>query len=226
MNKKIIGLIIVFFSAANFLSAFELPQMTLENISLSEMDIPAPPAKATKITKTIKPAEIKSERINVWMQIRGTGFMSETEADDTFARINIKVRKVFDDEYDIQTRVDMDNDWMRIRNFFSDNYRLTGTGYNLEMRKSFDDYAISGTILMENQHKYINLGLNKRFHGDENEFSYYISNLGINLTIDDRSITGYFDTAQYSKKSVAAVIALVLALHDKTFNKPDEFPDK
>ena len=223
MNKKIIGLIVVFFLAANFLSAFELPQMTLGNLSLLKIDIPAPPTKATI---SVKNTETKSERVNVWMQIRGTGFTGETEADDTFARINVKVRKVFDTDYDIQTRVEMDNDFMRISNFFSDRYTLSGNGYNLKMRKVFDNYDISGNILMETQSKYINLRLNKRFHNDENEFSYYASDFGINLTIDDRSITGYFDTAQYSKKSVAAIIGLVLALHDKTFNKPNEFQDK
>lgn len=218
-TMKISALITVVFSFVLSLSAFEIEKLNSENLLMPKIDLPA--AKASKADAP------ENRQIYLWMTIRGTGLSGEVEADDPFARINVSVRRVFDDEYDVRSRVDMDYEWLRIRKYFQDDWQLSGSGFYLNMRKSLDDYYISGNVVQEdNYNKYVNIRMYKRFSSDDEDFSYDIYDHGINLNIDERGINGYFQTQEYSKKTVAAVISFVLALHDQVFNKPGQEPKK
>ncbi|MBU2573738.1 MAG: hypothetical protein KKH28_06670 [Elusimicrobia bacterium] len=202
--KKTIFFALTLSIGAN-LYAVELNRMTAADIKgLSALDLPAPAA-----AKAAPGQEAGRAYQHVWMYVRNNPSWQEAEANDYSARIEARVRKVFDGQYDVSIRAGMKSEWGTIRKIFDRDFQLSGSGMYLSMSEWGGNYNISGSVTGENnQNKYINLTLYKRF--DETSFS--VTGGGIYLNIDKNSINGNFDDQQYSKKAIAALVSLVLAV--------------
>ena len=83
------------------------------------------------------------------------------------------------------------------------------------MKEWAGNYTITGNVENDNSSADVNLELRPRF-GDG---SFYISEKGIHLSIDNYAITGEVDTKIYSKKAFAAISALAIALQQKTLDE-------
>lgn len=213
---KIFVSLILVFAFVNPIHAFWLNNVKVSDLQLSDIEMIQPVA-----VKAVKKSSQKNanEQVTLWMQIRGSGVENETEAVDSFSRIDVVVRKVSGNDYSVRTIVDANYEWGNARKESNNEYYLSGNGINLVMSKFRDGYLITGNIHEDNRNTYIDIALNKRFADDD--FSYYVDDFRINLKIDARSIDGYFNTNDYSKKSVAAVISFILVLHDQKFNTED-----
>ncbi len=209
---KIFFSLIFVFSFVSSIYAFQLNSVKVSDLELADIEIIQPIA-----VKASKKSAIKNEneQVNLWMQIRSFNAVNETAADDSFARIDVIVKKVFANDYSVRTIVDSDYEWSDIRKGSNNEYHLSGHGINLTMNKWNGNYIISGNVYDEQQHKYVDIMLNKWSNDDK--FSYYMNDFRLNLTIDDRSIDGYFNTNDYSKKTVAAIVSFILVLHDQKF---------
>lgn len=204
--------LIFVFSFISSIHAFQLDNIKASDLQLSDIGIIQPIA-AKEVQKSNKKSS--NAQISLLMQIRCFSAINETKADDSFARIDVIVKKVFANNYSVRSIVDSDYKWSDIRKAANDNYHLSGNGINLTMSKWNEDYVISGNIYDEQQHKYINVMLNKRFN--DGRFSYNINDFRLNLAIDSHNISGYFNTYDYSKKTVAAIVSFILVLHDQKF---------
>ncbi len=84
------------------------------------------------------------------------------------------------------------------------------------MDKWNKNYTIHGNIYDGQQHKSIDIVLRDRF--DDDNFAYHVSDFQLSLTVNERGINGYFNTDNYSKKAVAAIVSFILVLHDQKFS--------
>lgn len=185
--------------------AFDLISLKASGVRQQEISVPAPVAQ--KADPSVKTAQTR-QYTSLWMSVRNNVSFKEVQARDFAARIDVTVRKVFDGRFNVDLRVDNSFEWATIRKPFNNDYRLSGAGMFLNMDEWGGNYNISGNITENGQTKYINLTMHKRF----DEFSFNVNSYGLNLQIDKTSINGSFETGQYSKKAVAAVVAFALAV--------------
>jgi hypothetical protein len=157
---------------------------------------------------------------HLWMNIRQNPSWKEAEAYDYSNRIETRVRKIFDNRFDVTMNVDMHYEWSSIDKVFDKEFHMFSHGINLRMNEWGSNYNVSGSVTdANNQYKYINLTMYKRF----DDFSYSISGFGIYLNIDRYNINGNFDDKEYSKKAIAAIVSMALALQiEKTPATPTQ----
>ena len=170
----------------------------------SALDLPAPAAAvALPEQKTGKAYH------SVYMFVNNNPSWKQAEANDYSNRIETRVRQLSAGQYDVSLRTDLDSGWGTIHKNSANYYSLSGNGMYLNMSEFGGNYSISGTVTgPNNQNKYIYITLYKSF--DETSFS--ANGGGIYLSINKNSINGNFDDQQYSKKAIAAVISLALAV--------------
>lgn len=190
-------------STGGNLSALELNRMSAADVKSAVSAQPGAPAAVTAAA-----AETSKAYQNVWMSVRNNQSWQEAEAYDYSSRIETRVRKVFDGQYDVSIHTDLKYEWATIRKNFGKDFQLSGSGMYLSMNEWGGNYSVSGNVQdQNNQTKYINLTLHKRF----DDGSFNITGAGIYLNIDPNSVNGNYDDQQYSKKAIAAVISLALA---------------
>ncbi len=204
---KILASLVFVLSFVNSTHAFQLSDIKASDLDLSEIEITQPAA-------TDAASEIKTENktyTHLYMSIYNNSSWQESTANDYSARIEVRVRKVFENQYDAYSRVDMDSSWDQIRKVFENSYQFSGSGTYLNMNEFGGSYSISGNVRDESGTKYINVTLYKQY----DDFSYNVSGGGIYLNINKYSISGNFNTDQYSKKAVAAIVSLALAVQQE-----------
>ncbi len=213
---KILISLVFILSFVDSIHAFQLNNIKASNLDLSEIEIIQPTATSAALeTKTNN-----KTYTNLYMSIYNNSSWQESTANDYSARIEVRVRKVFENQYDAYSRVDMDSSRDQIRKVFENSYQFSGMGTYLNMNEFGGSYSISGNVRNETGTKYINITLHKQF----DDFSYNVSGGGIYLNINKHSISGNFDTKQYSKKAIAAIVSLALAVQqDKAVEKKKEF---
>jgi head-tail adaptor len=205
---KILVSLVFILSFVNSIHAFQLSNIKAADLDLSEIEITQP-------TETSADSASKTENktyTNLYMSIYNNSSWKESTANDYSANIEVRVRKVFENQYDAYSRVDMDSSWDQIRKVFENSYQFSGFGTYLNMNEFGGSYSISGNVRDESGTKFINVTLYKQ----SDNFSYYVSGSGIYLNINKHSINGNFDTEQYSKKAVTAIVSLALAVQQDT----------
>ena len=185
--------------------AFDLVSVKASGAKQQEINVPAPVAQ-----KAEPPAKTEQTRhyTSLWMSIRNNVSLKAAEAQDFMARIDVRVRMVFDGRFDVDSRVDDNFEWATMRKIFNNGYQLSGSGTFLSMDEWDGDYNISGNVTENGRTEYINLTMHKRF----DDFSFNVNSCGLNLSINKTSINGGFEPKEYSKKAVAAVVAFALAV--------------
>ena len=204
LKMKILSALLLAFSASPAFS------FDLQSIDLSAIKAMEPAAVAA-------PAAEKTASQHVWMSVRNNPSFKEAEANDWGARIEARVRETFKDSYSVSLRADMDSSWGSIRKTGS-YYNLSGSGVFLNMSGSNGSYFINGTVAENGKTTQVSVNVSKRF----DDFSYNIFGSGLNLYTDKNSINGNYDTDRFSKKAVAAVTSLLLAVQvEKSQPKPE-----
>ncbi|MDA8243804.1 MAG: hypothetical protein M0025_06745 [Elusimicrobia bacterium] len=155
----------------------------------------------------VVPAASRAASQYVWMSVRNNPSFKEAQADDWSARIETRVRESFKDSYDVSMRTDMDSAWASIRKSGSF-YNMSGSGLYLTMSGSGSSYFISGNVSENGKTSFVSVSVSKRF----DDYSYSVFGSGLNLYTDRNSVNGSYDPDQVSKKAVAAVSSLILAL--------------
>ncbi|OGR62099.1 MAG: hypothetical protein A2X31_02915 [Elusimicrobia bacterium GWB2_63_22] len=203
MLKSLSALLLVFSAAP----AFSFDLQTLDAAAVKE----TPAAIAA-------PAAPKAASGHVWMTVRNNPGFKEAEANDWSARIEARVRETFKDSYSVSLRADMDSSWGSIRKTGS-YYNLTGSGVYLNMGGSNGSYFINGTVTENGKTIPVGVNVSRRF----DDFSFNVFGSGLNLYTDRNSVNGNYDTDRFSKKAVAAVTSLLLAVQvEKGQPKPEE----
>ena len=206
MNKIVYFLLVPIFSADA--RAFDLVGVKADDIRAGEaIGLPAAiPFKAA-------PGKDARSYQNVFMHIRNQPAWG-VQANDYQLRVDISVRKVLNDQYEMYNRVDNVTQMGSIRKVFNNNWQLSGYGSYLDMREFGGSYNISGRVPGQGaQSTYINLNASKRL----DDFSYYISGVGMNLNVDKYSVNGNYDTNRLSKQAFTAVLSMIFAVQaDKT----------
>ena len=163
-------------------------------------------------------AEAKAANQYVWMTVRDNPSWKEAEANDWGARIEARVRETFKDSYSVNLRADMDTSWGNIRKTGS-YYNLSGSGLYLNMGGSNGSYFINGSVTENGKTTQVAVNVSKRF----DETSFTVFGAGLNLYTDRNSINGNYDADRFSKKAVAAVTSLLLAVQvEKGQPKPQD----
>ncbi len=153
------------------------------------------------------PAAVKAASQYLWMSVSNNAAMKEADANDYGARIEARVRETFQDSYDVSLRSDLNNSWGSIRKSGT-YYTLSGSGLYLNMSGSNGSYFINGNVSENGHTTQVSVNVSKRF----DDFSYNIFGNGLNLYTDRNSINGNYDTDRFSKKAVAGVVSLLLAV--------------
>ena len=85
-----------------------------------------------------------------------------------------------------------------VRKVFNSDWQLSGYGSYLDMREFGGSYTITGSVPGNGaQSRYVNLNVSKRF----DDFSYYVSGYGMNLSVDRYGVNGSYDPDQFSKQA-------------------------
>ncbi|HCC46709.1 MAG TPA: hypothetical protein DEQ38_01100 [Elusimicrobia bacterium] len=188
------------------------------SFDLQSVDVSALKALEPAVPALAVPAGDKAASQFVWMTVRNNPVGKEAEANDWGARIEARVRETFKDSYSVNLRADMDTSWGNIRKTGS-YYNLSGGGIFLNMSGSNGSYFVNGTITENGKMTSVSVNVSKRF--DETSFNVFGS--GLNLYTDRNSINGNYDPDRFSKKAVAAVTSLLLAVQvEKGQAKPEE----
>ena len=196
---KITALAAILLTLAASSYAFELQTIKSADIIVPEITLPAP------VAAPVVPAEKQYQ--NLWMSVYSNPSWQEAEASDLSADIDVRVRRSIGTFFDASATVDSQNLWINISKF-SNNFSLSGSGLNLSMNEWGGNYNITGTVTGDNnQTTFVNVTLFRGF----DSYSFNVSGMGMNMSISRNSISGRYDDAQCSKKSVAAVVALALA---------------
>ncbi len=146
---------------------------------------------------------------NVFMQIRNQPSWGAVEANDYQLNVDISVRKVFSDQYDMFNRVDNQTQMGSIRKIFNSDWQLSGYGSYLDMREFGGSYTLTGSVPAQGaQERYLNLSVSKRF----DDFSYYVSGPGMSLSFDQYGVNGSYDTDRFSKQAFTAVLSMIFAV--------------
>jgi len=202
--KKTVYCLLTFALSAN-LYASDLNGIKAADIKdQNALDLPAPAAaQAAPEQKTGKAYN------NVYMFVNNNPSWKQAEANDYSNRIEARVRQISAGQYDVSLRTDLQSDWGTIYKNSANYYNLSGNGMYLSMSEFGGNYSISGNVTgPNNQNKYIYITLYKSF----DETSFTVSGGGIYLSINKNSINGNFDDQQYSKKAIASIISLALAV--------------
>lgn len=200
---KFLSAALLVFSASPLFS-FDLQSVDAASIKAME-PAPAPAAQA------------KAASQHLWMTVRNNPSWKEAEANDWGARIEARVRETFKDSYSVNLRADMDTSWGSIRKTGS-YYSLSGSGIYLNMGGSNGSYFINGTVTENGKTTQVAVNVSKRF----DDFSYNAFGSGLSLYADRNSMNGNYDPERFSKKAVAAVTSLLLAVQvEKGQPKPE-----
>lgn len=202
--KKTLYFLLTFALSAN-LYASDLNGIKAADITdLNALDLPVPAAAETSPEQTTG----KGYQ-NVWMTVRSNPSWGQAEAGDYSAGIEASVSKVFDGQYNVTLRTGTQSEWGSIQKILDKDLQFSGSGMYLKMSEWGGNYNIAGNVVgPESQNKYVNFTLYRRF--DETSFS--LNGGDIDLTIDKNSINGNYDDRQYSKKGIAAIVSLALAV--------------
>lgn len=195
--KKVIFIAVLFACAASSY-AFELETLGLSDVKAMEITLPNAVAVAPAAEKQYQ---------NLGMNISYNTSWKEMEAHDYMARIEVRVRKVADNEYSANSTVNTEYVYGTIHKGARKDLQLSGSGISLRMTEWNGGYVISGTVTDGNQSNDINITLHKR----PDSLSYLVSDFGINLYMTTNNITGSYEDADYSKKAMAAIVSLTLA---------------
>lgn len=175
------------------------------SFDLQSVDVSA--IKAMEPAAIAAPAAEKAASQHLWMSVRNSPSWKEAEANDWGARIEARVKETFKDSYSVSLRADTDYAWASIRKTGS-YYNLSGSGVFLNMSGSNSSYFINGTVTENGKLTQVSVNVSRRF----DDFSYNVFAYGLNLFTDKNSINGNYDTDRFSKKAVAAVASLILAV--------------
>jgi len=186
------------------------------SFDLQSVDLSA--LKALEPAAVAAPAAEKAASQQLWMSVRNNPSWKEAEANDWGARIEARVKETFTDSYSVSLRAEMDYSWASIRKT-GNYYNLSGSGVFLNMSGSNSSYFINGTVTENGKMTQVSVNVSRRF----DDFSYNVFAYGLNLYTDKNSISGNYDTDRFSKKAVAAVTSLILAVQvEKGQPKPEE----
>ena len=119
---KILASLVFILSFVNSVHAFQLSNIKASDLDLSEIKVSQPAA-------TDAASEIKTENkayTHLYMSIYSNSSWQESTANDYSAKIEVRVRKVFENQYDVYSRVDMSSDWDQIRKVFENSYQYSG----------------------------------------------------------------------------------------------------
>ncbi|HOL63360.1 MAG TPA: hypothetical protein PK103_08360 [Elusimicrobiales bacterium] len=159
--------------------------------------------------KLIIDAKYSKAYTNIWMNVYINESMKEINAYDYSKQMEIRLRKVFDTNFEANLNVDRKFEYLNIRKF-SNAYEFSNYNGNLRIARWGESYDITGNVKDENgKYKYINLTVFKRF---SDEFSFAINTGGLNIYFDKYSVNGNFDETVYSKKIVSYIISMVLTV--------------
>lgn len=192
MLKTLSALLLVFSVSPVF--SFDLDSLDIAGIK--NMEAPAVEAGAPKAASQY-----------VWMSVHNNPGFNEAEATDWGARIEARVRESFAGSFDVNLRTDSDYAWASIRKSGT-HYSLSGSGFYLTMSGSDSSWFINGNVRDGDKTSYVSVSVSKRF----DDYSYSVFGSGLSLYTDKNSINGNYDTERCSKKAVAAVTSLILAL--------------
>jgi len=159
--------------------------------------------------------DTKSSRTytNIWMSVYVNEAGKEIRGYDYSKRIEVDIRKIFDNEFNGSIMVDNKYEWVNPSKF-GDSISFSNAGTYLNANKWGDNYSFSGNVKDEDgKYHYVNLTLYKRF---SDEFSFVIQSGGIYLTFDRNSVNGDFDESQYPKKVIAYIISVVFTIEADT----------
>ncbi len=177
--------------------------------SLKAADIRAMDAGQVPVPVLVVPVKASRGYQNIFMQIRNQPSWGAVEANDFQLCVDISVRKVFNDQYDMFNRVDNETQMGSIRKVFSSDWQLSGYGSYVDMREFAGSYTITGSVPGQgSQARYLNLNVSKRF----DDFSYYVSGPGMNLSFDQYGVNGGYNPDQFSKQAVTSVISMIFAV--------------
>jgi len=185
------------------------------SFDLQSLDLSA--IKALEPAAVSAPSAPKAASQHIWMSVQHNASFKEAQANDWGARIETRVRETFKDSYDVSMRTDSDSTWASVRKSGS-YYSLSGAGLYLNMSGSNGSYFVNGNVTENGKTTMVSVNISKRF----DDFSYNVFGSGLNLYTDRNSINGNFDSERFSKKAVAAVTSLLLAVQvEKSQPKPE-----
>lgn len=164
----------------------------------------------------------KAETARVYMNIWPNEFSKRFRIDDAFLNIRLSGRTVFDDRIDFSGTVENDYVYGQIRRAFNNQLRFNAGYTSLRIRKWGNNYTVSGTTGFNNEPtQYVNItiygsGINDRLR---------INAPGMYLNASKYTISGNFDPGKYSKKLVASLGVIIVAIQLK-LDEPEEPAEK
>lgn len=201
-----------------FLSAVLLTVSASPVFSFDLQSVDVSALKAMEPAVAAVPAGDRAASQSVWMSVRNNPSWKEAEANDWGARIEARVKETFKDSYSVSLRTGLDSSWASIRKSGS-YYSLSGSGLFLNMTGSNGSYFVNGTVTENGKMTQVSVSVSRRF----DDFSYNVFGSGLSLYTDSNSINGNYDPERFSKKAVAAVTSLLLAVQvEKGQPRPEQ----
>jgi len=134
MQKILVGLLL--FENLSFLSALEVEDFKISNIKEAKIEIPVPKMEIDK----------SKNNSYLWFHTYINESIKEISGYDYTTRIDIRVRKVFDNQFQADLRVDNNFEWITIRKIFDKDFDVSGSAGYLNAREWGGNYNISGNL--------------------------------------------------------------------------------
>lgn len=153
------------------------------------------------------------------MAIKYNPAFREIEADDSAAKMRVRLGKAYGGEYNISIRMINKSEYGKIKEIKSNKdrfyYEYSGLGITLIMKKIEETkYRISGSVRIGSRIKKIQeFFLIERIKG--NEIIYEAQEPEMMISSDRYSIVGSINTKQFNKRAFVGVVSFILVLRYK-----------
>ncbi len=195
----------IFMIFAFVTAGFALPARAGDN------GLPLLPSKAEIVDKARQANQPREERVSMSIWKLNDG---DFQLDDSFLGIHMSGRQESEERLTIGGWLDDGYFRGEVRpDFGGRDLVFDSWDVDLDISEFGGDYTIDGSIHKpEGFPEYVYLTMYERFSDDG---SFYISDSGINLNIDDRWIDGWMDMNKYTEKFLVALGAIVVKIQQK-----------
>lgn len=201
---KIISIILLVAAPA---CAWELPAVNVAAIRAMPAEMPAVSAPA-------RPAAERNSQ-SVYMNVTASPYSKEASANDWNSRIQTTVRATGTSRFDVKVQTEQAFDWASI-NKNGNYYNLFSSAFSLNMSGSNGSYFINGNVYDNGKSSFVstNVSCNK-----DNSYCTVFGG-GLSITASAMTLNGWYDENQYSKKAVAGVASMLMALRVEGMQQP------
>lgn len=202
MKKTAFSVLLLAFASSAFAS---------ELVTLTAGDIKAAGGAVPEVSVPARAEKSESSGRELQLDVRRNSTGREARAEAPAAGMELRVRETSTGSF--EASLNIDSQPLRAKIYRSPgagsylSYYLSGPGMSLHVDGTADQYNLYGNITVDGKSRYVNVSVSG-YSG----LSCHAGGSGLSLDVERGGIAGTYIPVQHSKKAVAAVVSLILAI--------------